>query len=677
MESKKTIIFVVMSVLLLSGSIIAQQPSIDSLKKRLIQTDDLRQRAEIFAQLATCSRNYNPYAGLNYTDSALMLAESLKDQRFEARVINESGVLYRKIDMYEMALSQHQTALQMFEQLNDTMGIAFVYSNLGTLFLVLQDYQKARQYHLDALRLKLALSDSLQMAFSYRAVALAYQAMQQPDSARLLLDQALAIYKSKNDELGQANVYYRLGNLLIETGSAPDLALHYYARGLDIYSKFQSQYGSATSSYEMGKVYTQLGKNDLARKYFEDALRMAKNAKIQSTMMDAYLALSLLSNNVGKYREAFDFYRSYSALRDSLFSERTEKGIAEMQSKYQHDKQQSEILLLRQQNQLMLKEQKLNDAYLLILAIGILSVFIISVISYFRYREKKKANLQLKAEVQQRKENEQKLEASQKELQHANATKDKFFSIISHDLKGPFNGIMGFAELLETDYDYLSDEERKEMIHEIRKASDNTFLLLEDLLTWSRSQRGLIIYKPEAVRLINLFHYTLEITSSAARRKKVRIDLKVDEKIIVCADQNMLTTILRNLISNAIKYSQQGGTIVVSARLNNYDETNPPQQFVEISVADNGVGISIENINRLFRIEEKAHTKGTANEAGTGLGLVICKEFVEIHGGAINVDSTLGKGSTFTFTIPAADATILASLESQDLKKVKTALQSN
>ena len=673
MGFKRTIIFALMSLLLFSGSIAAQQLAIDSLKNRLLHENDTRQRAEIFAQLATCSRNYNPYAGLDYTDSALMLAESLKDQRFEARVINESGVLYRKIDMFEMALSQHQTALKMYEQINDTMGIAFVYSNLGTLFLVLQDYQKARQYHLDALHLKLALGDSLQMAYSYRAAALAYQAMKQPDSARLLLDQALAIYKSKNDELGQANIYYRLGNLLIETGSAPDLALHYYARGLDIYSKFQRQYGSAISSYEMGKVYIRLGENDLARKYLEDALRLAKNAKIHSTMMDAYLALSLLSNDVGKHREAFDFYRSYSSLRDSLFSERTEKNIAEMQSKYQHDKQQNEILLLRQQNQLMLKEQKLNNAYLLILALGILSVFIISVISYFRYREKQKTNLQLQAEVQQRKENEQKLEVSQKELRHANATKDKFFSIISHDLKSPFNGIMGFAELLETDYDYLDDEERKEMIHEIRKASDNTFMLLEDLLAWSRSQRGLITCKPTAVKLINLFRYTLEITSSAANRKNVHINVDVDENIIVCADQNMLTTILRNLISNAIKYSQKDGTIVLAARPHYNDEKSQSKQFVEISVADTGVGISTENLNRLFRIEEKLRTVGTANETGTGLGLIICKEFVEIHGGTISVVSKEDEGSTFTFTMPEADVAVTVSKENQKTKEMRVA----
>jgi signal transduction histidine kinase len=658
MVLKKTTTLAVIGIMLLfSGIASAQQCSIDSLLKLLPQTENLRQRAEIFALLATISRNVNPYAGLDYADSALVLAQILKDPHFEAEIINETGVLYRKVDLYEIAAMQHQKALQMFEKLHDTMGIAFSYANLGNLFMALQDYQKAKQYHLGALRLKLGLNDSIQMAYSYRTTALAYQAMNQPDSAMLLLNQALAIYKSKNDDLKQANIYYHLGNLLLETGSGPDLALHYYARALDIFSNYRSSYGTAIATYEMGKAYARLGKNELAHKYYKEALLMAQNAKMRSTAMDAYLALSLLSNDIGKYREAFGYYRSYSLLRDSLFSESTEKNIAEMQSKYKHDQQQNEILFLRQQNQLMLKEQKLNNAYLFILVIGILSVFTVGLFSYTRYRENQEINKKLEAEVQQRKANEQKLEVSQKQLQHANATKDKFFSIISHDLKSPFNGIMGFAELVETDYDSLTDEERKEMVHEIRKASENTYMLLEDLLAWSRSQRGLINYSPKTFNLINLCRYTLETTSSAARRKQIHIELDVDEEIHVCGDQNMITTILRNLLSNSIKYSRQGGKVVLSAHpvLIKTGKTHHPNPMVEISVTDEGIGINAENIGRLFRIDEKLRTPGTANETGTGLGLLICKDFVEIHGGTISVASREGEGSTFSFTVPRAD----------------------
>lgn len=658
MGLKKTTILAVIGIMLLfSGIARAQQYSIDSLLKLLPQTEDLRQRAEIFARLATSSRNVNPFAGLDYADSALVLAQILKDPHWEAEIINETGVLYRKVDLYEIAAMQHQKALQMFEKLRDTMGIAFSYANLGNLFMALQDYQKARQYNLEALRLKLTLGDSTQIAFSYRATAMAYMEMNQPDSARLLLNQALAIYKSKNDELRQASIYYHLGNLLLKSGSGSDLALHYYVRALDIFSNYSSSYGTAITTYEMARAYAQLGNDELAHKYYKDALLMAQNAKMRSTAMDVYLALGLLSSDHGNYREAFEYYRSYSLLRDSLFSESTEKNIAEMQMKYKHDQQQNEILFLRQQNQLMLKEQKLNNAYLFILVIGILSVFIIGILSYIRYRENQKINTKLEAEVQQRKANEQKLKVSQKELQHANATKDKFLSIISHDLKSPFNGIMGFAELLETDYDSLTDDERKEMVHEIRKASDNTFMLLEDLLSWSRSQRGLISYTPEAFKLINLCRYTLEITSSAARRKQIHIELEVDEKIHVFGDQNMITTILRNLLSNAIKYSRQGAKVVLSAHpvLINNDETHHPNPMVGISVTDDGIGINAENVGRLFRIDEKLRTPGTANETGTGLGLLICKEFVEIHGGTISVASREGEGSTFSFTVPGAD----------------------
>lgn len=657
---KRSTLAALATILLLTNHVAAEHNTIDSLRACLEQTDNIQQRAEIYFRLASASRNVNPYTGLDYADSAIVLSRRLKDLSLEAQIINETGVLYHKVDMYEMAVMQHQKALQMFEQLHDTMGVAFSYANLGNIFLSLQDYQKAKRYHLDALRLKLALGDSLQIAYSYRCTALSYQAMNQPDSTLLLLNEALAIYKSKNDDLKQANIYYLLGNLLLETNQDSDLALHYYARSLDIYSSFHSEYGSARSMYEIGRAYARLGRNDLAKKHYKAALLMAQNAGIRNTVMDVYLALSLLSSDAGDYRGAFTYFRDYAAIRDSLFSETTEKNIAEMQLKYKNTKQQNEILFLRQQNQLLHKEQKLNNAYLFIMVIGILSVFIIGIISYARYSQNKQINQQLQAEVQQRKENELKLQVSQKELQHANATKDKFISIISHDLKSPFSGIMGFAELLETEYDILTDEVRKEMVTEIRKASDNTFQLLEELLTWSRSRRGLISYEPNAVNVANLCQHTLEITTPAAHKKQVGLVLNADENIFIYADRNMIQTVLRNLLSNAIKFSNKGGKIVLAAKqIYNGDDKNLLAKTIEISVTDSGVGIRSEDISRLFRIEEKLNTYGTANETGTGLGLIICKEFVETHGGTISAYSTEGEGSTFYFRIPAAKSVAL------------------
>ena len=229
----------------------------------------------------------------------------------------------------------------------------------------------------------------------------------------------------------------------------------------------------------------------------------------------------------------------------------------------------------------------------------------------------------------------------------SNSTKDKFFSIIAHDLRSPFSSMLGFAEILEDDYDDYNTDEKKKFINIIHNGLKATFSLLENLLFWSRSQRGLIDFTPEIINLHLLFYKTSALLKLSANDKSIKITNKISEHILVKADEEMLSTIIRNLISNAIKFTPEGGEIIINAQLINVDG-----KFVEISVKDTGVGIANKIQETLFDIGESTSTKGTKNENGTGLGLILCKEFVEKHGGVIGVESEINKGSLFYFTIP-------------------------
>ncbi len=230
------------------------------------------------------------------------------------------------------------------------------------------------------------------------------------------------------------------------------------------------------------------------------------------------------------------------------------------------------------------------------------------------------------------------------ELQKLNATKDIFFSIIAHDLKSPFNSILGFSELLKDEARDLDIDSIVEYAGIIHASARHTFGLLENLLEWARMQQGRIPYEPHEILFNSIVNQEFEGLKNSANQKNIELIKNIGENLIITADENMVSTVLRNLVSNAIKFTPKGGEVKVDARVEGDD--------VKISVSDTGIGITPETIEKLFKIETSFTTRGTENEKGTGLGLLLCKEFIEKHGGKIWVESEQGKGSVFRITIP-------------------------
>ncbi|MHC1704951.1 MAG: PAS domain S-box protein [Tenuifilaceae bacterium] len=230
------------------------------------------------------------------------------------------------------------------------------------------------------------------------------------------------------------------------------------------------------------------------------------------------------------------------------------------------------------------------------------------------------------------------------ELQELNASKDKFFSIIAHDLKNPFNSIIGFSELLKKRLHNDKNEKASQIAMMLNNTSKETYNLLENLLEWANSQRGKIHFSPSIINLKVLFEEEISLVNSMASQKGIIIKNCVNDSETLNADEHMLKVIIRNLLTNAVKYSNNGGEVVLDA----LDDSNK----LIITIADNGIGISETIKDKLFKLDPKSSNLGTAGEKGTGLGLIICKEFVEKHGGRIWVESQLGEGSKFSFSIP-------------------------
>lgn len=245
------------------------------------------------------------------------------------------------------------------------------------------------------------------------------------------------------------------------------------------------------------------------------------------------------------------------------------------------------------------------------------------------------------------KTNEESLKKYSEELKELIASRDKFFSIIAHDLRAPFSGLLGLTKIMAMENEKFTLKEFIELSESINIAADNLYKLLNNLLEWALLQQNEISFVKEKQNLSSLVLQSIEAFKARAVQKEISVISDIEQKLFVSADQKMVTTVLRNLLSNAIKFTHKGGTISVSAiQLKN--------SMIQVSVSDSGVGIDDINLNRLFVIGEKVSSKGTEGEISTGLGLILCKEFVEKHGGTLWVESKKNVGSTFYFTLPAS-----------------------
>jgi signal transduction histidine kinase len=263
-----------------------------------------------------------------------------------------------------------------------------------------------------------------------------------------------------------------------------------------------------------------------------------------------------------------------------------------------------------------------------------------SFIQEIKIRKQNKKLLELNASL------EEQVAQRTEELREANAAKDKFFSIIAHDLKSPFNALLGLSDAMLENWEIFENEDKLEFVQDIHNTSKNTYALLQNLLEWSRSQIGSLQINPEVFNPVELVNENIMVLKQHADTKQISITNKINNEVLCQADKNMISTVFRNLISNAIKFTNPQGNITITGCTKN--------EYHEFSVTDNGIGMNEKTKDDLFKLNSKTQRAGTSEESGTGLGLLLCKEFVEKNGGEIAVTSKENEGSTFSFTLPAA-----------------------
>jgi signal transduction histidine kinase/uncharacterized protein HemY len=577
---------------------------------------------------------------------AAVRADNLSSQ---AKIYNNLGsISFNKGDYYK-ALDNFIRALKIKEEIGNQKDIANCYLNIGSVYLQTAQKSKALKYYNDALHIYEKARDSVGMALAMNNVGSILEQLGKYEEALSFHNRSLVIKRKLGDIKGISTSYNNLGNLYLRKREYRK-ALEYFQKSKDLKNTLDDRYGVMLVDLSIGKVYHRTGNTAGALACYNESLSLAEEIKSTNYIAEAHKELAAVYAGMGNYRMAYQHDTTARVLIDTVFSDK----IADMQAKYEVDKTEKENEVLRQNNrinELKITEQKGFQKMTILVTFFVVTVCLfIALLFYNRYRSNKKLNKTLSETntkiLSQNEELEKilrKLTESETKLREANATKDKFFSIIAHDLRNPFNSIMGLSGLLKDEWGHLSEDNKKKFISNIRLSSENVYRLLENLLQWSRAQVGTMEYNPVNFRLAEVVDENICLLQSQAGRKNISLASTVPALLEVHSSVNMLTTVLRNLLSNAVKFTPEGGLVKISSHARD--------GMVEVAVEDNGIGISPEDVEKLFRPDQNFRRKGTNNEDGTGLGLILCKEFVEKNGGQIRVESEPDKGSRFIFTV--------------------------
>ncbi len=648
----------------------------DSIEVKLILVDDAEKVGLLNDLAEYYVRNY-PGKALENSKKALVLARRLNDKKNESRALRNVGISQQHlIAEYDSALFYCFEALKIsepnnlfIETIENHIAIAKVYNEVG-------NYSKSIDYltraelitstitdYKDAVQIKILKSQSflnielynesieelkgalkicklhdmlLEEAQVRMASADHYLSIVNEDLAYEHLKIALDIANKK----GQVDDISNALNLLAHyhtTFNRPEMAIEPLQKSLELRQYLGDPKGIAECYFFIGFNYNKMGEFNTAITYLDESKKICEQINYKRVLRRCYNQLYNSYSNLDDFEKATENRDLYVSITELIFAEESERQIAEQQAKFDIEQKDKEIQLQQERLDLRSQQYEKQRKYNIALVSITLLLLTLGGLLYKNYRDKKKINIQLaQKNVTISNQNEK--------LQNLNNTKDKFFSIIGHDLKGPLNSLTSFLNLLKNHTSSLSEAEIKNLAVELDKSVDNLRSLLENLLTWARSQTGNIEIKPQTINIYPLVRENIELLRNQANEKGIELSYKGNGEIVARADQNSVSTVIRNLISNAIKFTHAHGKIDVVVE--------EWKDAIEVSVIDNGVGMTKDVINQLFTVGSKHTTLGTNKEKGTGLGLILCKEFIEKNGGKIMVASTPGSGSRFSFSLP-------------------------
>lgn len=614
-------------------------PTIDSLTVVLKKAEG-KQRIQALNAIAWEYRNIRPEKALKYVEQSLLSAQAKGFEKELANAYRIKASIHWNMGSYMIATEYAFQGLKVFEALRDTVGIANSYIILGNIYNKQENIPFSTNYYEKALAIFRKLREQVRIAACLNNLASTATKRKQYQIAIQYLAEAIEINNKLNTAQSKNLLTHNFNNLgyLYYKQGAYDTALICLHKVYQICEEIGDesvfmvlQEAYLTYSY----IYFEKEQYKISFDYAKKALASAEQTEHKLIRRDAYKQLAAVFAKQKNIEMAHEFEQRYISLNDSIFNEESIKQIASLQAQYESTYKDKEIIRLQEEK--IAQQSKIDQQKLFgyLLSISIFFVLVIAIIFYRNNRNQKRINILLESKNRE-------IEKQKQDLESLNATKDKFFSIVAHDLRSPLNSLKGFSNFLANYTDGMTSEEIKKIATDLNHAVNNTLDLTNNLLAWARLQMDRADFSPVPLNLSEIIQANISFFKASAITKNNELSIEPIPDLKVLADEDYLNFILRNLIANAMKFTQNG-KISLSATMKD--------QLVEIAVRDTGRGIDASLMDKIFSVAYKSTTLGTAGEKGTGLGLPLCKEFIEKNGGTIWVENILGEGSTFFFTL--------------------------
>ncbi len=612
--------------------------SVDTLEQRL-QTGNLTPSDSLYL-LNVLSRSLtyiNPTRSLQYANKALELAAKLADSSQLADAYRNLANVYSYSESFAISMDYLQRALDIFTRVNDSAGLGNCYISLGHTYRRLRQQQKEVEYHRKAYRLFSKLNIKERIGVSAHNLGESYYNSGNLDSALLLTRQAMRINREIKNYPVLSSCYKVMGLIYLnkQNYDSSEFYLNQVLKLSNDLGSYSQKEATATALLNLAEIYRLRAQPEKQITQLHTAAVFCRKHKQYSFLQEAYYQLAKATAATNP-QQATEYMEQYRQVTDSIRSNR----LTDWQNLLQTA---ANVYQLNKQNQVLAKtsqqqKRQIKVLYFILIIISV-SVFVILIAVKRIMQLQTMLSHQLKI-----------IEEQKRKLEELNATKDRFFSIVSHDLRSPLNSLSGFLKLIKDHGLKLSREELLQMIHQLEDRLTNTTQLTDNLLTWARVQMGSYYRKPEKLALKELVSNSCSVYKHVAHAKNISVSCLIDDDLIVYADRNQVAFAVRNLINNAIKFTPPGGAVKVEA------VKREAGKKIQLTIGDTGVGIPPENIPLLFRSgDKKISTPGTAGEKGTGLGLMLSYEFLRLNNATIEVKSEPGKGTEFTLLLPAPD----------------------
>lgn len=570
-----------------------------------------------------------------YFEKALSIRNKLPNIAHRATTYNNLGTVYYNWSLYDKALDHYLHSLEYQKKEKNNSGIARCLSNIGLVYKETAQNEKAIEYYRESLPYAIASNQVQTIGYAYNCLGTAFSDVNK-DSALFYLKKSLDIYQSGNDTVGLALANQGIGNFYLDNKDSKNAKI-YFEQMLHMAQSENVPMRVARAYKGLGQAYFLENNLLTAKEYFEKSILIGEKSSLKFILRDAYGSLSEIYERLGNIEKAFIALKQYNKYKKDIDDEGMQKRLLDLKNKSDYEKYQRNLENQKYENE----KQKI---YLVVTISAVVLLMVVAVFLFRLNNRRRIVNLVLQDKNRLIEGQSKEINLKNVELLELNEAKEKLFSIIAHDLRSPFNSLINIATVLKEDYDILSDEEKLDYITHLEETAIKTHELVENLLNLSASHTGRIDFNPEQVDVYLTLEKILKISHTQAAKKEITLRNMVTKDIEVLADQSMIEIIMRNLVNNAIKYCNTGGKVEVSSYC---EGTN-----LNIVIEDNGIGMDDFTKTNIFNINVIRSKKGTSGEKGTGLGLGLCKEFVEKHGGKIWVESEVGKGSKFIFSIP-------------------------